>query len=1154
MKHDLKQIFIGKNTIHLPQSEVTGNFCELDGETFYKISNVDKMPPFFMSIVSPSDHWMFISSNGSLTAGRKNADFSLFPYYTDDKITESGETTGCKLICHVTKQHNTCLREPFSERYEGIYNIQRHLYKNIYGNRIIFEEVNLDLEVSFRYEWNSSNKFGFVRKSTFSNHAADEVQVSLLDGIQNIMPYGVPSDLQNSTGNLVDAYKRSELVKEAGLGIYALSAIISDKAEPSEALKANIVWSAGLENPQYLLSSIQLKNFRFNSSIAEETDIKGEKGAYFVHSDIIVPPNAAKKWFITADVNQNHAAVFRLAEQIKTNPKLTELLQQDIDKGTQQLVELVASADGLQLTADRLKNTKHFSRTLFNIMRGGVFDRNYQIGKADFIAYLSKANRQVFQTHSQLLERLPAEFDLKNLDATASQSTDPDFKRLCAEYLPLMFSRRHGDPSRPWNRFSINTRNETDGSKVLDYQGNWRDIFQNWEALAVSFPSFLEGMIHKFLNASTFDGYNPYRVTKSGFDWETVEPDNPWSYIGYWGDHQVIYLLKLLELLEKRQQGRLESFFDRDIFVYADVPYKIKTYGEILQNPKDTICFDRASDRSIRKKREDIGADGTLLTDRDGQIYHVNFIEKILATVLAKMANFIPEGGIWMNTQRPEWNDANNALVGNGISMVTLYYLRRFLSFFQKIFSASKGGGFPVSEELAACFHSMLQTLQTNRGCLTHSISDAGRKQILDGLANPASNYRTHIYADAFSGKRDNITLGELKEFVDICCNYLEHSIRANRRDDNLYHAYNLMTLRGETEISITRLSEMLEGQVAILSSGYLSTEEALLLLDSLRHSKLYRKDQQSYILYPDKELPKFTEKNKVPATAVAKSESLQKLVDGGNTKIIEKDINGVYHFNGNFKNANDLDAVLAELVGCGALQEKDRSIILEIFEDRFNHKAFTGRSGTFYAYEGLGSIFWHMVSKLQLAVQEYCVKAAFGNESEEVKNKLSAHYHEISEGTGVHKQPVLYGAFPFDPYSHTPAGKGVKQPGMTGQVKEDILSRFGELGVFVTEGKIRFNPFLLKKEEFVEVAQSFDYTDIHLKNKQVSLPENSLGFTYCQVPVVYRLGSDEGITVAFTDGRERKISGLTLDESISRRIFERSGEVESIRVYIKNL
>ncbi|MCC5021732.1 MAG: hypothetical protein J6386_02535 [Candidatus Synoicihabitans palmerolidicus] len=32
-----------------------------------------------------------------------------------------------------------------------------------------------------------------------------------------------------------------------------------------------------------------------------------------------------------------------------------------------------------------------------------------------------------------------------------------------------------------------------------------------------------------------------------------------------------------------------------------------------------------------------------------------------------------------MNTQRPEWNDANNALVGYGVSVVTLAYLRRLL-------------------------------------------------------------------------------------------------------------------------------------------------------------------------------------------------------------------------------------------------------------------------------------------------------------------------------------------------------------------------------------------------------------------------------------------------------------------------------------------
>jgi hypothetical protein len=53
--------------------------CQIGGDSYFKISDSDALRPFFMSIVSDSDHWMFISSNGGLSAGRKNADYALFP-------------------------------------------------------------------------------------------------------------------------------------------------------------------------------------------------------------------------------------------------------------------------------------------------------------------------------------------------------------------------------------------------------------------------------------------------------------------------------------------------------------------------------------------------------------------------------------------------------------------------------------------------------------------------------------------------------------------------------------------------------------------------------------------------------------------------------------------------------------------------------------------------------------------------------------------------------------------------------------------------------------------------------------------------------------------------------------------------------------------
>jgi len=572
-----------------------------NNEAYYKISNSDKMRPFFMSIVSDSNHWMFISSNGGLTAGRKNAESSLFPYYTDDKITEMAEITGSKSIFQIKENGQIKIWEPFSMRQMGTYQTETNIYKNVYGNKIVFEEKNLDLGLTFQYQWNSSNVFGFVKKSTLINNSNANIEITVLDGLQNILPASVTSDLQNTRSNLVDAYKKNELQRDGGLGIYALSAVIVDKAEPSEALKANTVWSLGLNKPKYLLSSIQLDNFRQGEHITQEVDIKAEKGAYFVSKTIELGLGEQEHWMFIANVNQSISDTVRISELIKTERYLESIIQDDIDLGTKKLVDLTGTSDGLQLTADPLINMRHFSNTLFNIMRGGIFDDGYTIEKEDFIKYISKANKEVFKIKQITLNAFPKLFSLYDIKAFAVESKNKDFQRLCLEYLPLKFSRRHGDPSRPWNRFSINTTSEIDGSKILDYEGNWRDIFQNWEALALAYPEFIESMIHKFLNATTFEGYNPYRITKDGFDWEIIEENDPWSYIGYWGDHQIIYLLKFLEIIEDHYPGRLGKLFGQSIFVYANVPYKIKSYEDILKNPKDTIDFDYKLDEKINK-------------------------------------------------------------------------------------------------------------------------------------------------------------------------------------------------------------------------------------------------------------------------------------------------------------------------------------------------------------------------------------------------------------------------------------------------------------------------------------------------------------------------------------------------------------------------
>ncbi|MEZ4594230.1 MAG: hypothetical protein R3D55_24275, partial [Chloroflexota bacterium] len=308
-----QEVLIGEHPVKQEAQAVTGSFVEMMGEMFYKIAHYDQMPPFFMSLVSSSDHWLFISSTGGLTAGRANAESALFPYETEDKVTAHSELTGPKTVVRVGRNGRSHLWEPFSNRYAGVYDIERHLYKNVYGNVLVFEEVNHDLQLRLRTAWRTGDCLGFIRTGWLHNDGADDCQIELLDGLQNVLPYGATALLQNTMSSLLHAYKRNELEPETGLGLFALSATLTDRAEPSESLKATAVWQTGLPQPTHLLSNEQVDGFRYGRSLTPEHDICGKAGAYFVSSSFALPPGAVQQWHIAADVNQDSAAVTRLS-------------------------------------------------------------------------------------------------------------------------------------------------------------------------------------------------------------------------------------------------------------------------------------------------------------------------------------------------------------------------------------------------------------------------------------------------------------------------------------------------------------------------------------------------------------------------------------------------------------------------------------------------------------------------------------------------------------------------------------------------------------------------------------------------------------------------------------------------------------------------
>ena len=1115
----------------------------INGQDYLCIPNVDQMPPFLMSVVSDSDFWLFVGSNGGFTAGRVDPDHAVFPYQTADRILAQPKASGMLSLVKV----DGVMWEPWTADCPA-HGILRNLYKHVAGTSVLFEEINQTLGLAFRCELAVSERFGLVRTCRLENLGDKHRRIRLLDGWNHLLPSGVTQETYSRYSYLAAAYMRHEAVPGCGLGIYTLNSGITDRAEPSESLRVSCAWSLGLDRTTLLLSDRQVDTFRRCGEADAETEARGVFGAHLLATDVTLDPLGSHEWFVVADTGLDHTEVSRLRDRLQQPETLGAEITADLAAGVLALKKRIAGAGAIQQSADSRTSVHHFANVLFNCMRGGTLHDNYRFPSSDFSAFLKCRNLDVLRRHQDWVSSLPEFCSLQEITTLAAARGDAQLSRLAGEYLPICFSRRHGDPSRPWNRFEIHTK-DAEGRPLFAYAGNWRDIFQNWESLAYSYPRCFEPMISIFLNASTADGYNPYRITRAGVDWEVFDAADPWSHIGYWGDHQIIYLLRLLEGQEHFSPGRLTTRLNSRSHTYANVPYEIGGFDELACDPKHSIHFNEALHQQLMDRARAIGGDGKLLAGADGGLVLVSLAEKLLVPLLVKLSNLVPGGGIWLNTQRPEWNDANNALAGWGLSVVTVCYMRRYLAFLESLFDARADASFELSQPVAGLLASLSEILPKAAAV---GSDDSARLRVTEALGRAGETHRRAVYAREAPGFTP-VGILAVRDFIASALDAVDATLFANRREEHLFHSYNLLEIKG-AEAIVHPLDLMLEGQVAALSSGVLEPAEALGLMVAMRDSALYRADQNSYLLYPDREITPFLERNTLPADWKTKLPNLATFILAGGRDLIRLDGDGRAHFHPDLTNARDLETKLNSLAAEPAWKdavETDRAAVLELWERVFRHRSFTGRSGAMFAFEGLGSIYWHMVAKLLLALQEIHSQAVKDTPDAAETLLLAEIYAEIRNGLGFTKDSKTYGAFPSDPYSHSPRHRGAQQPGMTGQVKEEILTRMGELGVHIESGCVRFQPVLLKHREFFTVPHAFKFIDPAGHLQTWNLGAGSLAFTAFQVPICYQLDGHASITLEFSDGGSTRIDGNLLPLEESRHLFERDGSIRSITVTI---
>ena len=1051
-----------------------GQFVVDGDEAWYCINGADLHAPFFMSLASDSDLWAFISTAGSLSAGRRDAEGAFLPYETVDRIHDRWEHTGPRTWILVGDGSEPVLWEPFAQR-PGPSMVLRSVWKNLSATRIRFREEHPALGLAFQYEWFNAPSIGLVRTAKLQAWESVAVtvrkSVKVLDGVLNLIPPGVGVNVSATLSSLSDAYKWNEIAAEGRCGIFTLYARIWDRAEPKESFEALTAWHAGVPaNTRTLLSAHQVQHFCQTGQVVPETLTRGRRGAFLVNFELSVDA-VGHEWHMVIDGPKSQVETFELVKRLASGGGTSEEIHKARAGNTAGLNELLMRADGFQVSGDAMAAAHHRANVLFNIMRGGVFVNGTMLDRDDLLAFVHQRHHMLGVMFSEMASRWPhfVERDFA-LNAVRTHG-NLQLERMVLQYLPLTFSRRHGDPSRPWNQFSIRVRDAA-GKRVVSYQGNWRDIFQNWEALVPSEPAYVGSMVTTFLGAMSADGYNPYRIGRDGVDWEVVDAEDPWSHIGYWGDHQIIYLLRLMEAAHDREPGLLSGLWDRALFSFADIPYRLKPHGQQTQDPKHTLEFEPLAHARAHERKQLLGADGLMVCDADGMPVLATLGEKLAIILLAKAGSLLPGGGLWLHTQRPEWNDANNALVGNGLSVVTLAHLRRFLVFLQVLPGVENS--FALPEATLTALQQFAELVRSTDPSVANDSS--ARRKFLDAAGAILDPWRATAYLGFAGRSMVAAPHGLISNLVPDLIRLVDATLAIGRRNDGLFDSYKLVDF-SEGRAEVARLYPMLEGQVAVLSCGYLSLAEAVKLLECLFASPLFSATHQTFLLYPDRALPGFLERNRLDADALALP-VVQKLIAENRTDVLQKQSDGTVRFAPALANRGDLYAVAADL---GAALEP-----LALAYDRIlKHAEFTGRSGTMFGYEGLGCVYWHMVAKLLLAVQERVFEAADIAAPE--LPALQCFYRRVRNGLGYRKSVAAYGAFPADPYSHTPSEGGAQQPGMTGQVKEEILTRWGELGIRARGGRLSILPVLLDEGE---------------------IPENGeLQFTLARVPYVYRRG-----------------------------------------------
>ena len=544
---------------------------------------------------------------------------------------------------------------------------------------------------------------GLVRMFTLTNTGSEPLDVELLDGMSAVVCYGINQDTLKSMTQLAKAWMQTDF-GESGAAHFAVRASMADTACVTQVEGVNFAYA--IDETGAVLHPLVQPGLVFGQ----------DTGLAFPETFAAAPLSelTARDQVTT---NQFPCCFMPRCKTLAPGEALSVYTLYGQAENRAAVARLVAQISGPQWFQDRYAQAVALGRDLSDAVETKTAD-------PVFDAYCR-------QTYVDNLLR----------------GGTPIFFEKDGKKTPFYhYSRKHGDPEREYNYFSVGNEYYAQGN------GNFRDVNQNRRCDVLFHPDLGDANIRMFFELLQTDGYNPLVIQASTFrleaadrdalvstlpaavqdsaralltgdftpgrlamaaeDWQLPDADgfvaacvtaahsdpNASFGEGYWCDHWT-YDLDLIEsylAVFPEKKGELLRG-SRTYRWYASQAAVLPRQQRYVAAENGLRQY-QSIDEEVRQR-----SDGKWLLTADGSRAVSTLLEKLILLGAVKASTLDAAGmGVEMEGGKPGWYDALNGLPGLfGSSMCESCELKRLLDFTIQALT-ELGGDVELYAEIAA--------------------------------------------------------------------------------------------------------------------------------------------------------------------------------------------------------------------------------------------------------------------------------------------------------------------------------------------------------------------------------------------------------------------------------------------------------------------